>query len=112
MIAIILAIVIGGARHDRVAVVDVIELNHCYFGDTEALTQVIFWDWSPDYRRYHCQGWAYYRGSHITLRNGGAVAKVNGASIRARIFRETFTDHDPERKNRDVFPEVFRRRLW
>lgn len=89
-----------------------VERNHTL----DTLDQLIFWDWSPDYRRYHAQGWVLirdtrqlsFRPPYRWLITAGPHA---GAIIVSDMYRETWTRHDPERLNIVLFPECARRQL-
>lgn len=92
--------------------VDLIE--HNIVERTPELRQFIFWRWSPDYRRYDCQGWIIEKDS-ITVSKIDGVYSLdyfkNGNIIRitSKVFRRTWTKTDPERDNTRLFPETFRR---
>lgn len=108
MFLIILSAILGSADLPRqtTARVDLLEVNR-----VSGFDQVLFWDWSPDYRRYHCQGWALQ--FTVTERNGKpTVLLPDGRVVQAPIIRYTETTKDPERENAKLFPPQFRRKLW
>ena len=102
--------------------VDLIELNHHYHDSgRHAYDQVIFWEWSPDHRRYHVVSWYMVDSSKLEnypFESGGMhVAKFFDQNTRCRRivkslrFRETISDDsmgDPERKNKRLFDERLR----
>lgn len=123
---IVLAIALCGTNpvelvaRDRV---DLIEVNH--FHDDEAqfiFTQVIFWNWVAG--RYEVVAWRMLRTKCnpqprpglapermwpsrdwvSTWDDGGTLRRV-----RARLFEETWTQHDPEFADRSVLHEKLRR---
>lgn len=92
--------------------VDLIELNHYY--DCQAkhqFDQVIFYEWSPDYRRYHVIAWSLVEGDlkrlPRQLAGSGLIsvtwfdrdAKVH-REVQAKLYRETWSQSDPERTNK------------
>jgi len=109
LVPILLAVVMSGVPNKslRIEKVDVIEHNTC--GDVE---QFIFWDWSPDYKRYDCQGWRLVGNSGVTRYGDRYCVIVGKTKVTAPIFRRTITDVDPERQNAVLFPEKYRRKLW
>jgi len=111
MIAIILALVLGSAQNAPLAQdVDLIEVNEVCRSDAEpkyaSYTQVILWNWSPDYRRYEVVSWYLVDclekmprkvGKHYECQVKMWPVK-NTIVFRAPLYRETSTTHDPERK--------------
>lgn len=100
---------------------DLIELNHFYDDlGRHAYDQIIFYEWSPDYRRFHVISWVLIdSNSGATLSNTkewhsvewrDTENKVN-RQLKSKLFRETFSNVDPERANKKLFDEKFRRRL-
>ena len=94
-------------NRERVEHVDLIEYNQC-----GPLSQLIFWDWSPDYRRYNCQGWDFSHGLQIDRNAAGYSVRVRGSRIVSKLLIKTHTVKDPERENLAIFPHEFRRSLW
>lgn len=92
---VVVSIALHGGRSNREAEhVDLIELNH-YYGPAGDLqyAQVIAYEWSPDYRRYHVRGWFLVKElCHKPYARGG-VWYVPG--IRSERFRQTWIFHDP-----------------
>jgi hypothetical protein len=92
--------------------VDMIELNHCYDESGEhRFDQIICWEWSYDYRRYHVVAW-WMPGGELTQQLDGDTARHASRVYRAPLRRETWTvGYDPEVENRKVFP-CYLRRGW
>lgn len=100
--------------------VDLIEVNyqHDQYTGKQSYAQVICWEWSYDYRRMHVVGWyiADRLADYPTLTSQGdylADKVVNGRRVRVRStdLRITWTKNDPERLNKKVFPETYRKGL-
>jgi hypothetical protein len=109
----VLVILLGGASSKSkgtTETVDLIELNH-YAGSFD---QVIFYRWSPDYRRYDVIAWMLTEGRRYPTRDYNRMDTVvrwfdrdAGAyrEVRAKMFRETWSDIDPERASRSLLEE-------
>lgn len=100
--------------------VDLIELNHFYDDlGRHAFDQVIFYEWSPDFRRFHVIAWSLVEGDlhRMPSRVPGSEdtrvqwfdrdAKVN-RQVQSKLFRETWSQHDPERANKRLIEEKYR----
>jgi len=91
---------------------DLIEINHYQPDDGSGFTQLIAWDWSPEYCRWHAQQWLIV----LNWQRVGVVVSGSGDGTRvrlsSRLFRETWTVVDPERENQVLFPTNERRRVW
>jgi len=92
---------------------ELVEINHYWGSSGEQFCQVIAWDWSPQYRRWHAQQWAMVDdwqqvGSRIVVR----CKSEPGVEIRCKYFRETWTEVDPERENQRLFMASERRKVW
>jgi len=100
--------------------VDLIEVNHLY-GENgkKMLTQVIFYDWSELTNRYQVRTWRLFKHkSQYPLRNfqhggyqtlwydGGLLRRV-----RCKIHNETWTQFDPELRERKFLPQDMRLNL-
>jgi hypothetical protein len=100
--------------------VDLIELNHFYDDlGRHAYDQVIFYEWSPDYRRFHVIAWSLIEGDLQRM-----PAKVPGSDeyavhwfdrdakikreVRSKLYRETWSQVDPERANKKLIDEKYR----
>ncbi len=115
MLLLILCWLHGGVDLPRVQHVDLIELNHYQSDNCQmGFTQLIFWEWSADYRRYHVVGWTFPTNlKSIPQRSGGVFVCTLKYSerlyrVQAPLFRETETNFDPERRNLRLFPESMR----
>lgn len=110
----ILLLILVALHGGRVSVnethVDLIELNHFYSDDGELkYTQIIAYEWSPDYRRHHVQSWYLADKMCHTPHVRGGMWHAPG--MRSEAFRETWTFYDPERKNKELFDERNRLRV-
>ena len=107
---LLLLLICDGRRTPPTTHVDLIEVNHCH-DDCKRFrfTQLILWECSPDYRRYHVVVW--WIPDKLGDELQGLVAKRSGKTYASAAVRETWTDYDPEVVNRKVFP-VEKRRGW
>jgi len=100
--------------------VDLIEVNHFY--DDEArlvFLQVIFYDWAYYENRYQVRAWRLLKhdsqiprynwtsGDYETIFQDGDVIR----RVRAKYYRETWTQYDPEIEERERLPKDCRRGL-
>lgn len=101
--------------------VDLIEVNHFYDEHGRLVfDQVIFYDWCTSQNRYQVRAWRLLKKpSQIPLRNfdtgeyetvwhDGDVLR----RVRAQSFRESWTQHDPELREREYLPKDRRRELY
>lgn len=107
-------------RNCLVQKVDLIELNHRYDDQgRHCYDQVIFYEWSPDYRRYHVVAWCLVDNGLSRLpafdhhKERYVVSWFDRDSGRQRtiwapIYRETWSDWDPERANKQLMDEKYR----
>lgn len=113
----------GPRDRDATESVDLIELNHFYDDlGRHAYDQVIFYEWSPDYRRFHVIAWCLVENdlSRLPTRNphNGEYfvrwhdrdAKVR-REVRSKLYRETWSQVDPERINKKLLDEKYRTSL-
>jgi hypothetical protein len=111
-----IAVLPSGSIYESRGRCDLVEVNHCHDPETGQLkyTQVIAWDRSPQYRRFDAQQWAMI--SDWKRNEFDVVVDVASSDqiirIRCDYFRETWTRHDPERQNLELFAEKYRRRVW
>lgn len=89
--------------------VDVVELNHRY-DETgrHCYSQVIVWEWMPDYRRYRAKGFVLVQDGSLSgyplkrgdtyyiYRDGGGINPTY--RLKSKVMIETWTDYDPERE--------------
>lgn len=94
--------------------VDLIELNHFIDQEgREVFRQVLFYDWSPRHRRYIVRAWRLVKGESIIPRRRWSPAGYECVwhddgilrQVTAGAYRETWTQHDPERANRLLVAE-------
>lgn len=101
--------------------VDMVEVNHYY--DDEArhvFDQLIFYDWSASENRFQVRAWRLLKSSaQLPSRNwasgGYDVIWHDGEvtrKVQAKAMRETWTQHDPEMRERSYLPKEQRRRLY
>jgi hypothetical protein len=113
----------GPRGRDVTEKVDLIELNHFYDDlGRHAYDQVIFYEWSPDYRRFHVIAWCLLENDLARMptrnpNNGEYVvrwhdrdAKVH-REVRSQLYRETWSQVDPERVNKKLLDEKYRTSL-
>ena len=103
--------------------VDMIEINH--FVDEEGrkvFTQVLFWDYNSNLHEYCIRAWRLSKPNNIVEpeRRWNPTRYVShfydGSNEQFRIveapqMRETWTQYDPERRNREIFSEDMRKPL-
>ncbi len=107
----------GRAIHDRV---DLIELNHFYDDlGRHQYDQVIFYEWSPDYCRFHVIAWCLVEDDQgrMPKREAGSReyvvrwfdrdSKIQ-REVRSKLYRETWSQVDPERANKKLIDEKYR----
>lgn len=94
--------------------VDLIELNHFVDEDgREVFQQVIFYDWSRMNRRFHVRAWRLVKHeSQIPIRHwkpSRYECTWHDEGVLRRVWapqlRETWSQTDPERVNRELLPE-------
>lgn len=99
---------------------DLLELNHKYVNGTRVYSQIIAWRRRPENGKYEVRTWKMVDHRDGTIeypycQNGvwHADFRVNDRKVvvRAGLFRETFTAHDPESMDRARLPEPHRIRL-
>lgn len=111
----------GGSRSEVSESVDLIELNHYYDGQgRHSYDQVIFYEWSHDYSRFHVIAWFLVDEDSCRLPmpepNGKTVAvrwfdrEIKAQRVvRSEVFRETWSvGKDPERVNKLYLHEKHR----
>jgi hypothetical protein len=106
--------------HQSIQRVDLIELNHCH-DETgrHCYDQLVFYEWSPDYRRYHVVAWclvdqglarmpAFDHSKRLYIVSWYDRESGRHREIWSPIFRETWSDSDPERANKKLLDEKYR----
>ncbi len=99
--------------------VDLIEINHFYDNGNHVLDQAIFYDWCPREKRYHVRDWRPLKRvaqlPHRDWDEGGYIARWYDAGVvrevRAKVYRETWTQYDPEFVERHYLPKSERQLL-
>lgn len=99
--------------HDRC---DVVETNHYYDGCGRLVfDQVIFHEWSPRHERYLIRDWRLKKNIHVVPHGRGATLLWHDGRVLRRVdaasVRETWTDHDPELRQRAILAPRDRRGL-
>ena len=114
----------SSSNSKQVQKVDLVELNHRYDDQgRHCYDQVIFYEWSPDFRRYHVVAWCLVDNGLSRLpmfdhaRNNYVVRWVDRETGRQReiwapVYRETWSDWDPERANKELMDEKYRISLF
>ncbi|HMO18136.1 MAG TPA: hypothetical protein PKA63_11135 [Oligoflexia bacterium] len=101
--------------------VDLIEFNHCHDEmGRHCYDQVIFYEWSPDYKRYHVIGWRLVCSDENLPRRKSTNYEVTWFNRESKSFCrvispvliESWTCFDPERENKKLFDEKYRRKLF
>lgn len=100
--------------------VDLIELNHHYDDlGRHNYDQVIFYEWCPEFKRFHVIAWCLVEDDdhRIPVRLPGSGdyrvrwhdrdAKAMRV-VKASLFRETWSQVDPERANKRFLEEKYR----
>lgn len=101
--------------------VDLMELNHKYDNrGCYTFSQVIFWERSPANGKYHVRDWMIVDVEEslccIPVKRGGIYASAfvkNGVfyDVRSQLFRESWTNTDPEIEDGKVYPKHLRKLL-
>ena len=93
--------------------VDLIEVNHLYDQHgRHVIDQLIFYDWDSATRRFQVRAWrllkseeqrprkSWPKGDYVTTwRDQNIVRRVHAVQT-----RETWTTHDPEVREREIYP--------
>ena len=100
--------------------VDLVEVNHFYDDQAQPVfDQVIFYEWSQEQNRFQIRAWRLVKnpaqlptrnwstgGYQMIWHDGPFIRQVNAAAM-----RETWTQYDPEMRERDHLPKDQRREL-
>lgn len=94
--------------------VDLIEINHYQPAGEQRFVQVIAWEWLPDYQVYRVQDWKIIDEWEVDERACRLMFFDNNRRhvIRYKLWRETWTSHDPERDDRQHFAEQYRIKVF
>lgn len=100
--------------------VDLIELNHFYDDlGRHSYDQVIFYEWSPDYARFHVIAWSLIEKDKSRIPRRDSHRKDYFVrwhdrdsdlyrEVRSKVYRETWSQVDPERENKKLMQEKHR----
>lgn len=109
MIAIGLLIFVGG----HTTHCDMAEVNHVHdAAGCQRFVQLIAWEWLPDSREYHAQDWCYVETWTCSQQCVTYRYRDRDGKLRFRIYRETWTQHDPELDDRKLFNERYRVKVF
>ena len=101
MIALILLLIVDAGRiASQPQQVDLLELNHYQRDGRLHYTQIIAWQWMPSYRRYRPIGWTIVSELDEYPRTSRGITSTS--LWRSTRYRETTTEHDPERTAREL----------
>ena len=103
----IFAVSTGPEPYRYVDRVDVIELNHYYdeYGKW-VFDQWIYWRWYPNQSTFHVVAWKLAKSPAVaTRRPGGWKLVFPHRTILALSYRETWTQYDPELRDRLYLPK-------
>ncbi|MGN6547545.1 MAG: hypothetical protein ACTHK7_21005 [Aureliella sp.] len=110
----------GGSGEVVQDTVDLIELNHFYDNlGRHAYDQVVFYEWSAEYSRYHVMGWCLIEDDptrlpfRLPLSHDYFMRWYDGEAkchreVRSHLYRESWTQFDPERENKKLLEEKYR----
>lgn len=126
---ILIAMLHGGRQSelqgsDAVYRFDLMEINHCYDESGKLrYTQVMCMNWKPDYRRFNVEFWTLIENTD-SPRNRPVVVdhfyskpqprwryqfrfrhSTGNAMIYSQMLRETKTVRDPERDDKQIWPQ-------
>lgn len=95
--------------------VDRVEVNHVYDGLGQSVFSQIIWsDWSAIDGRFQVRAWRLIKVQAIVPKRRGGywVSRwLDGGKrreVRAKQYRETWTQHDPELLEREMLPKKLR----
>jgi hypothetical protein len=107
-------------QHHQVQKADLIELNHCHDDNgRHCYDQIVFYEWSPDYRRYHVVAWCLVDNGLARMPSFDHAKQTyivrwfdresgRNREIWSPLFRETWSNSDPERANKKLMDEKYR----
>lgn len=118
MLAVLLLAITGNIKsHELPTRFDLVEVNH-YLSDLNKhqYSQLIFWDWDPQFQRFHAQAWDLIEKDELVdikkTPRGYLVSFTTSqhkrATVVAKHMRETATREDPERENQKLFDTKYR----
>lgn len=95
--------------------VDAIELNHVFDNEGKLiLDQLIFHEQTDS--SFRIRAWRLHKGQQVSRHPSGDYVLLwhDGTvlrEVRAKLFRESWSQHDPELRERSVYPKDMRREL-
>ena len=111
-ILVVMSVITSSCEPTIVEHTDMIEVNHLHTLDGEpTFTQVIFWKWYEDKSEYHCRAWTMNEKLSF---NGKTAAFMEGKTprrVRATHMKESWTQYDPERTDKEYVAETDRVKL-
>lgn len=114
MIAIVLALALTANTTPQPSTVDRVEINHY----SDKFTQVIFWSWSEQRRRYDVRAWKLIEhDSQLPIRSSGRyIMRWHEYGVMREVVAnrcsETRTTFDPELAEREQLSQEQRRPLF
>ena len=113
MIALLLALLLfSRSPFELTDHVDLIELNHHYDAcGNHSFDQLVFWEIDPATERFRVRAWKMRNDvdAHPLEVNGTYQIRItnNGLTtlVQSRMFRESWTQIDPEQANKRLHPE-------
>ena len=109
---------LGSSSGRTTAKVDMLEINHVIRDDGSEFVQWIAWDWEPSMRAHCVVDWQRYECDDVyRIVNGRYQVRWDRCEIAVRYveaasFIETWTRHDREVENQNVWRPAMRRQLW
>lgn len=91
---------------------DLIECNHFFDSDgREVFVQHLAWDWHARHGCHHIATWALCKQEQARhcYTSGDWIVCMKERQFRAPVYRETWTQHDPELLDRERWPVANRR---
>lgn len=108
LLSLTLALLLGssGRPGTTSTYVDVIELNHQFNYKGElSFDQIIFWGRNPVDGKYNVRSWTLTDSCYPITVDGITRFENKDYRVHSRVFRETWTQYDPEAANKKVWPE-------
>mgnify|MGYP000536600162 CR=1 FL=1 len=101
---------VGIGRKQPAVRVDLVELNHFCPGEAYQFSQLIWYEYSAEYRRFHVVCWRLIEDSseRPVKTPRGWLASLCGREVLATHYRETWTEKDPEMENQKLFAGTYR----
>lgn len=100
--------------------VDCVEVNHFHdINGHQCYTQLIAWEWNEEESTHHVCSWKIIEANETlpTKQNSKWIARYHDRTehldrvLVTSYVKETWTQNDPERDDKETWPEAMRRRL-